>query len=77
MKIDGATSIPVGIAVTIIGGGAAWLTALALQTNANAKSLEIIEQRQLKYSESIQSIERDISIIKLKAELIEVRSRGK
>jgi hypothetical protein len=75
--ISEKTSIPIGIALSVIGGAAAWMTSLAIHTNANAKSLEIIEQRLLKYTESIQTIERDIAVIKTKAELIEQRSRGK
>jgi hypothetical protein len=75
--INEKTPIPIGVAIALIGGGAVWLTTIALQTNANAKYIELIEQRQLKYNESIQSIERDIAIIKVKSELIERRSRGR
>jgi hypothetical protein len=79
MKLDEKTSVSVGLAVSLIGGATAWMTSLALQTSANAKSLETIEIRQIKYSESIQNIEKDIAIIKAKADVLisDGRRQGK
>lgn len=70
MRLDEHTKISIGIAIAVIGGGSAWMTSIALQTTANAKALESIEQRQLEYTESIQNIERNVDIIKTKLELL-------
>lgn len=75
-RLDANSSIPIGLAIAMIGGAATWMTTINIQTNANAKSLDMIEQRQIKYNEVIQNIERDIAIVKAKAEIIELRSRG-
>lgn len=77
MKLDANTKISIGIAVIVIGGGAAWMTSIAFQTNANAKSLDVIEQRQLKYNESIQNIEKDLLVIRTKTEIIDQKLGGR
>jgi len=38
--IDDKTAIPIGIAVTIIGGAAVWLTTMHINQTALAKSLD-------------------------------------
>jgi hypothetical protein len=75
MKLDEYTRIPIGIAISVIGGGAAWMTSLAIQTQANAKSLELIEQRQIEYNHSINRIETDLAIIRTKTEIINKKLR--
>lgn len=70
MKLDEYTNIPIGIAIIIIGGGAAWMTSIAIQTQANARSLDLIEQRQIDYNKSISKIETDLAIIRTKTEII-------
>ena len=77
MKLDENTKISVGIAIAVIGGGAVWLTNISFQTSANAKSLDSIDIRQLEYNKLVQSIEKDIAVIRTKVELIEQRSRGR
>lgn len=67
---DEKVKISIGLAVVAIGGGAVWLTNLSSQTYANTKSLESIEQRQLKYNESIQNIEKDMAIVRTKLDLL-------
>ncbi len=67
---DEKVKISLGLAVLVIGGGAIWLTNLSSQTYANTKSLESIEQRQLKYNESIQNIEKDMAVVRTKIDLL-------
>jgi hypothetical protein len=71
MTLSEKTTIPIGIAVAIFGGAAAWMTNLATQTMANAKALEAMESRHYQYLNSIQKIEKDVAVIKTKLDLIQ------
>lgn len=68
--LDQNTRITIGVAIAVFGGGAGWMTSIALQANANAKSLESIEARQIQYSNTVQNIEKDLGIIKYRIEEI-------
>lgn len=69
------TPIPIGLAIAVFGGGAAWMTNLAMQSSANAKSLTVIEERHYQYLESIQKIEKDLAVIKTKLEALQTKER--
>lgn len=70
MTLTEKTSIPIGIALALFGGGAAWMTNIAMQNDANAKSLSTMETRHYDYLRSIQKIEKDVEVIKTKLELM-------
>lgn len=71
--IDERTKISIGLAISLIGGGMAWMTAIAAQTSSNTKTLVVMESRQVKYNESIQNIERDLAVVRTKIELMAER----
>jgi len=75
--LDEKTTISIGIALSLIGGSAVWMTSLNVQSSSNTKAIDRIEEQQLLYTRSIQNIERDIAIIKAKAEVIEQISKRK
>jgi hypothetical protein len=70
MMLDDKTKISFGLAITVIGGGAAWLTSMSLQTIANAKTLDTLEIRQVQYSDDIDAIKTDIAVIRTQMELL-------
>lgn len=63
-KITEMTLIPLGVALISIGGGAAWLTRIHIQMDANAASIQSIEENQTEYSKDIRQIAVDIAEIK-------------
>jgi len=69
-KISDQTLIPIGIAVLVIGGGAAWLTALYAKTDALADSLR-------QKTAVIESVSHDVNQIKLDIREIKTRLRVK
>lgn len=62
--LDENTLVPIGLALAVFGGGAAWLTKIALQTNANAATLNQIATKQDAYTEHLAVIRQDIAVIK-------------
>jgi hypothetical protein len=60
-KITDTTLIPIGLAVVVIGGGAAWLTAMSLKIDSAIASTQRIEQKQSTYNEDISQIRELIS----------------
>lgn len=58
------TLIPLGAAIIAIGGGAAWLTTVHVQMEANAASIQSIEAKQERYADDIHRISIDIAEIK-------------
>lgn len=64
------TKISLGLAITLIGGGAAWMTSIALQTAANAKMLQAMEAKQNRYHENVQFIAKDLAVIRTQVEFI-------
>jgi hypothetical protein len=73
--ISDSTKVPLGLALAVIGGGAGWLTNIAFQTNANAKTLEVMEKKHDLYLESLQRIETDLAVVRGKVEWIERHSK--
>ena len=67
-KISDQTWIPLGLAVTVIGGSAAWLTSIHIQQGALAEAIASKEP-------VLERMADDIQLIKLK--LVEIESRLK
>lgn len=68
------TFIPIGLALTVIGGGSAWLTKISLATTANAEALTRIESKQDEYTEHLSEIRQDLAVIRERIENMEVRN---
>ena len=68
------TFIPIGLALTVIGGGSAWLTKISLATAANAAALTRIEAKQDRYTEHLAQIRQDLAVIRQRVETMEVRN---
>lgn len=58
------TFIPIGLALTVIGGGSAWLTRMSVATAANAEALTRIETKQEKYTEHLAEIREELAAIR-------------
>lgn len=69
-KLTEKTLIPLGVALSLIGGGAAWLTKLAFQTSANAATLEQIATKQDVYTDHIAAIRQDLAVIRVEIQQI-------
>lgn len=63
-KLTEMTLVPLGMAIISIGGAAAWLTTIHVQMDANAASIQSIEEKQTEYSKDIRQIAVDIAEIK-------------
>jgi len=58
------TMLPLGLAVSVIGGGAVWLTTLYWEQKAMAASIQRLSSTQIQYAEDIHTIKLDIAVIK-------------
>lgn len=58
------TLIPIGLAIFTFGGAAAWLTTLHVTALANSRTLNVIINKQEKFSEDLSAIRQDIAVIK-------------
>jgi hypothetical protein len=61
-KITENTLIPISV-FAVVAGGIFWLSSLYIQTKANADSLDKIERKQDLYTETLNSIDRRLSVI--------------
>jgi hypothetical protein len=52
------------IVVPVVLGCAAWMTRLQFLTETNAQTLDLVKQKQDKYSDDISDIKSDIKVIK-------------
>ena len=68
------TLIPIGLALTVIGGGSAWLTRISVATAANAEALNRIETKQDQYTEHLSQIRQDLAVIRNRLENMEVQN---
>lgn len=68
------TFIPIGLALTVIGGGSAWLTKISVSTSANAETLTRIESKQDQYTEHLSQIRQDLAVIRNRLENMEVQN---
>lgn len=62
------TLIPLGVAISAIGGGAVWLTMLWVQTNTNAQTIEKVEINQDRFFSSMSQVQKDVEVIKFKVD---------
>ena len=65
-KISEKTWVSLGLVITLLGG-VVWLTTIWMQSEANARSIQKIEEKQT----TIDLIQTDIAVIKTKLEGIE------
>jgi len=63
-KITENTLIPIGIAITVIGGGSAWLTTMHQSMSAMAQEIRSVKEERKTLYDSLELIRRDISEIK-------------
>lgn len=72
------TLIPLGVAVTVIGGGSIWLTQLSVQTSANAEILHQIQaERKIAMAEYLKNVEDiKIQLAEIKTELKHFRGNN-
>lgn len=62
-SLSDQTLIPIGLAIMAIGGGAAWLTSIHIETRANADMIREIKTAQDRYMEDIHAIRINITEI--------------
>jgi hypothetical protein len=72
-KLTEHTLMPIGLAITVIGSAAVWMTTIHLATAANSERLGHLVQKEEKYSDDMASIRTDVAIIK--TELRRLNSR--
>lgn len=63
-KITENTYVSVGLAIAVIGGGAAWMTKQDFQTTANAAKIEESVQKFDHIERQLQGILQELGIIK-------------
>lgn len=59
-RLTERTWIPIGLAVVVIGGGAAWMTRQEFLTTKNAENLSSVEHRLDKVCEKLGKIEDEL-----------------
>lgn len=64
VKVDDKALIPIGLAVLVFGGGAAWLTTIHSKVEASVQKIEKVEIRLDKRDEKLDVIQKDIAEIK-------------
>jgi hypothetical protein len=62
--ITDKTLIPLGVAVLVIGGGAAWLTSISNATQISKDGIVRLEAKQDAYSNDLQKIYQELAEIK-------------
>ena len=62
--LDDSFLIPLGMAVVVIGGSAAWLSSMHLQAAENAKKIQELSQLQAQYLAHVIKIEHDVAEIR-------------
>jgi len=64
MKLTENTLIPVGLAVIVIGGGAAWITNIQMSTAATVVKITSMEEKSDKVMESLAEIQNSLAEVK-------------
>lgn len=62
------TLIPIGLAITVIGGASIWLTNIWWQGQANAAQIERLNTKQEAYLATLIEIRSDVAVIKSRLE---------
>lgn len=66
-KITENTLVPISL-LTVIVGGVFWLSSMYSKVEAHAKSMEVVEAKQDKHIEVLQSIDKRLTRIEAKLE---------
>jgi hypothetical protein len=63
-RITEKTEIPIGMAILAIGGGAIWLTTMAVKATAVETKVERLDQRQEAINNDLIEIKTDLKAVK-------------
>lgn len=70
------TLMPLGIALTVIGGGSFWVSTVSIVTAQHGETIQDIEKKQLEFNQSVQNIEKEIVKIRTTLELMRNEPKG-
>lgn len=67
------TWVPIGLAIVVFGGGAAWLTTISWNVAAATTELASIKRDQAQYMADVQAIKTDLAVIKIQVQSVNTK----